>query len=71
MPEPSQVLGNRSGAAQARKWMQPPQQGQVMKTFGPVALRLQHLDDADCGACAIPAAKGARVIVSCPPRRAS
>jgi len=47
MPEPLQVLGNRSGAAHARQWMHRPQQGQVMKAFEPVALRLQHLAESD------------------------
>ena len=42
MPEPWQVLGNRSGAAHAGQWMHRPQQGQVMKTFEPVALLLRR-----------------------------
>ena len=41
-PEPWQVLGNRSGAAHAGQWMHRPQQGQVMKTFEPVALLLRR-----------------------------
>ena len=47
MPEPLRVFANLSGSAHAGRWMHRPQQGQVMKIFEPVALRLQHLAESD------------------------